>query len=229
VMPWGGDLNAFVDAFALSPDGTVYAGGAFTTVQGKARKRLVALDPTGALMSWSAGANALVTSLALDADQLYVGGNFTSIGGTSRRAAAVLGTDDGLATGWDAGLDGNVRTMALRNDVLYLGGTFENVGPRARNYLASVYKDTAVPTTWDPDPDGEVAGLCLDPAGAMLYAVGAFQDVGRAERDAAEFDTAAGFLLGWRPSAPFDGDTCATSLDGSTLYVGGDGAFDVFR
>lgn len=229
VTPFGGDFNAFVDAIALAPDGTVYAGGAFSTVQGKARKRLVALDPTGAFTSWNAGANGLVTSLVLDNDELYVGGNFTSIGGASRRGVAQLDTSGGIATGWDAGLDGNVFAMAAFNDVLYLAGTFENIGPRARNYLGSVFEETATPTSWDPDPDDTAYALCLDPSGSLLYAGGDFTQVGRAERDAAEFDTTAGFLLGWRPSAAFSGRSCTTSLDGSTLYLGGDGAFSVYR
>ena len=43
------------------------------------------------------------------------------------------------------------------------------------------------------------------------------------------FDTAAGFVLGWRPDAPFTGQALAVSADESTLYLGGEGAFEVFR
>jgi hypothetical protein len=43
------------------------------------------------------------------------------------------------------------------------------------------------------------------------------------------FDTQAGFLLGWRPSAPFTAYACATSLDGSRVYLGGEGAFSVYH
>jgi hypothetical protein len=228
-QPWGGDFNAFVSALALAPDSSVYAGGSFSTVQGKPRKRLVQLDSSGALTSWNSGANGLVSSLILDGDQLYAGGNFTSIGGASRRGLAVLDTAGGLATGWDAGLDGNVATLALRGDVLYFGGSFENVGARARNYLASVSAETAVPTEWDPDPDEQVNGLCLDASATQLYAVGEFATIGRTERDAALFDTSAGFLLGWRPDMHVYGYSCATSLDGATVYVGGDSVFDVFH
>jgi hypothetical protein len=228
VVPWGGDFSSFVSSIALQPDGSAYVGGAFTIVQGKARKRLAALDPTGALTSWNSGANGLVNALLLDADQLYVAGNFTSIGGATRKGVAVLDTGNGLANGWDAGLDGNVLTLALHGDSLYLGGEFENVGPKARNYLASVVAETAAPTNWDPDPDDTVDALCLDPAGSLLYAAGDFTQIGRATRDAAEFDTAAGFLLGWRPAAPY-GRACTTSLDGATLYIGGESAFYVYH
>ena len=228
VVPWGGDFSSFVSSIALAPDGSAYVGGAFTIVQGKARKRLAALDPSGALTSWNSGANGLVNALVLDADQLYVAGNFTSIGGAARKGAAVLDTSNGLATGWDAGLDGNVDTLVLHGDTLYLGGEFENVGSKARNYLAAVNAETGVATNWDPDPDDTVNALCLDPGGSLLYAAGDFTQIGRALRDAAEFDTAAGFLLGWRPSAPY-GRACTTSLDGTVLYVGGESAFDVYR
>jgi hypothetical protein len=226
---WGGDFNAFVSSIARSPDGTTYVGGSFSTVQGKTRKRLAALDPSGALTSWNSGANALVTQLLLDGDQLFVGGNFTSVGGASRRSLTVLDTATGLATGWDAGLDGNVNALALRGDTLYVAGDFENVGDRARNYLASVFAETGAPTSWDPDPDGTVDALALDPAGTVLYAGGEFTMVGRAERNAAVFDTAAGFLLGWRPVAPFTAYAAATSLDGSTVYLGGDNSFDIYK
>lgn len=59
-QPWGGDLNGLVASVVLAPDGSLYAGGSFLTVQGKSRKRLVQLDAAGALTSWNAGANALV-------------------------------------------------------------------------------------------------------------------------------------------------------------------------
>ena len=135
-----------------------------------------------------------------------------------------------VQTGGHCGLMAEVPTEAKDLDALiFLGGSFENVGPRARNYLASVFSETAMPTGWDPDPDGTVDTICLDPSGATLYAGGEFSQVGRATRDAAEFDTAAGFLLGWRPTAPFTAEACSTSLDGSALYLGGDGAFDVYR
>lgn len=228
VQPWAGQLNALVSAIALAPDGSAYVGGAFTNVQGVARKRLALIAPNGALASWNAGANALVSSLVLDGDQLYVGGNFTSIGGATRRGLAVLDTGNGLATGWDAALDGNVRALALSNGVLYVGGSFENVGIRARNYLAAVAPETALPTDWDPDPDEPVDGLCLDPGATQLFAVGEFASMGRATRDAALFDTRAGFLLGWRPDAHVYGYACATSPDGSTVYLGGDTLFAVF-
>jgi hypothetical protein len=100
---------------------------------------------------------------------------------------------------------------------------------RARNNLAAVNAETGTLTSWAPDPDGAVNTLALSPNGALLFAAGAFSHIGRAERDAAMFDTAAGFVLGWRPNAPFTGEAVATSLDGAELYLGGEGAFDVFR
>lgn len=227
VAPWGGDFSAFVSAIALQPDGSAYVGGAFTTVQGKARKRLALLDPTGALTTWSAGANGLVNALLVDGDQLFVGGNFTSVGGATRKGVAALDSASGLANGWDAGLDDNVYALALHGDTLYLGGDFENVGSKARNYLAAVDDQTGVATGWDPDPDDAVEALCLDPTGSLLYAAGDFTQIGLADRDAAVFDTAAGFLLGWRPPAPY-GRACATSLAGTVVYVGGESAFDVY-
>ena len=84
VVPWGPAANSGVWAIAPSPDGSLFLGGAFTTVGGKARKRLAQLDATGALTTWNAGANALVRRLALGPTSC--GPRATSARSAARRA-----------------------------------------------------------------------------------------------------------------------------------------------
>jgi hypothetical protein len=79
--------------------------------------------------------------------------------------------------------------------VLYIGGEFENVGGKARNNLAAVNAEVGTLTSWDPNPDAAVITLALSPDGALLLAAGEFSQIGRAQRDAAMFDTAAGFVV----------------------------------
>ena len=76
----------------------VYAGGAFTTVNGVARSRLAAFSPTsGALLTWRPVANAAVTRHgARPGGRVVVaGGRFTTLAG---RAAYGMGAVD-AATG----------------------------------------------------------------------------------------------------------------------------------
>lgn len=56
-----------------------------------------------------------------------------------------------------------------------------------------------------------------------------FSRIAGGRRDLGEFDLGSGFLTDWRPESPFDGLAVAFGADGSLLYVGGTGAFAVYR
>ena len=73
--------------------------------------------------------------------------------------------------------------------------------------------------------DGTVYAVATTPTEVLVG--GDFTQIGRANRDAGEFDTAAGFLLGWRPSAAFYATSCAATAD--VLYLGGQGSFSVYQ
>ena len=74
-----------VDALAIDPDGSVYAGGDFATAGGVAVHRIARWDGTvwHALDSGLAGMRTpIVSALALDpAGALYAGGEFITAGG----------------------------------------------------------------------------------------------------------------------------------------------------
>jgi PKD repeat protein len=101
---WAPVLNGQVRAIAASPDGSrLYAVGAFTTVNGVSKNRLVAFDTaTGAVISSFAGsANGEVFAVAATASTVYFGGNFSQSNGVSRpgRAAAATAAT-GATTLW---------------------------------------------------------------------------------------------------------------------------------
>ena len=83
--------------------------------------------------------------------------------------------------------------------------------------------------TWDPSPDDAVNGLTVSPNDAWLLVVGDFEKISGGRRDIGEFDVATGLLSAWRPSAPFSADALAFRPDSSTVYVGGEGALEIFR
>lgn len=130
------DLNGQAYAIAASPDGSrLYVGGEFTTVDGVARSRVAALDPTsGALISgFGARADGTVRALAASASTVFIGGSFSGINGTSRpRLAAVRASDGLLLSAFAPTMTGNVdsspRVNALQlsptRDRLVVGGNF---------------------------------------------------------------------------------------------------------
>jgi hypothetical protein len=70
-----------VSALAAS-NGTMYAGGYFTSIGGQARSRIAALDTTtGLATAWNPSANGSVSALAVSNGAVYAGGAFTIIQG----------------------------------------------------------------------------------------------------------------------------------------------------
>jgi len=59
----------------------VYAGGAFTSIGGRPRNCIAALDATtGAVTDWNPDADGVVWSLAASASTIYAGGGFARMG-----------------------------------------------------------------------------------------------------------------------------------------------------
>lgn len=129
-----------VYSIALTADGdTLYIGGEFTDVDGKARSRIAALDttaPSGSIASpWDPDADATVRALDLSYDEtmIYAGGDFTQIGPDMRtRLAKVRIGDAASVPGWDPGaaiVAGSPVIHALSSDpdrgALYAGGDFD--------------------------------------------------------------------------------------------------------
>ena len=91
-------LNNIVKALAVSPDGNLFVGGYFTSVNGEAGvNRLVKLNPTTGLRitAFSANANGQVWDIAVSGTRLLVGGRFTSIKNVARDRLAALNTTTG--------------------------------------------------------------------------------------------------------------------------------------
>jgi hypothetical protein len=66
-------------------DGTVYAGGRFTSVGNRERDDLAAIDAaTGDVRAWNPGADDEVDALAVAGGTVYAGGLFTSVGELAR-------------------------------------------------------------------------------------------------------------------------------------------------
>lgn len=137
-------LNGQVRAIATSADGsTVYVGGEFTQVNGRAESRVVALDAaTGEVRTaFTARASTTVNALALSGSTLYIGGSFTSVNGTARSRVAAVDAATGKVKSWRPTIsDGRVAALAVSPDAkkLVLGGSFSKVDGTQQRGLAMV-------------------------------------------------------------------------------------------
>jgi hypothetical protein len=134
----------------LQVGGTMYAGGAFSSVSTPAgvspggtfaRGNVVAFNATtGVVASFAPSVNGEVWAIASDGASLWIGGTFTSVNGVARRGVAKLNPATGANTGYlNLGISGSVTS---------------NAGP------VEVYR------------------FAVNPAGTRLVAVGNFTTVG---------------------------------------------------
>lgn len=216
----GSTITKTIMTLAVS-GGTVYVGGKFTSIAGKARKYLAAMDAsTGALLTdWNPNPNGGVSNLVVVEGTIYACGSFTSIGGQSRNYVAALDATTGAATAWNPNANSLVTTLAVTSGTVYAGGHFTTMGGRPRNYLAAVDDTSGTVTTWNPSADGDVYVLAV--TSGTVYAGGKFKNIGgQARSRLAELDAMSGAATAWNPDA---GDSVnVLGLAGGTVYAGGD-------
>ena len=229
-------LAAEVRALATH-GGVLYVGGVFTTVNGRLRNNVAAVDAkTGTVLGWDPGADLDVSCLVARGRTVYAGGGFTAIGGRPRRFLAALDAGTGAAVAWDPGPAGPVKSLLADRDLLYAGGEFTSIGGKVRKYVAALDARTGAVTDWDaklgPDPwyrpHGDrrvpfVAALAL--RGRTLYVGGSFDSAGGRPRGSlAALDTRTAAIAAWDPE-PNDGgrvfSISALAVSGERVVVGG--------
>jgi hypothetical protein len=219
IAGWAPSLNGEVRALALSPDGRrLYAGGAFTKVDGATRYRTAAIDiATGKLdTTWkSPAANSTVTAVAATGTRVYIGGQFTTVGGQTRsRLAALSATTGALDSTWRPVANALVRTLAFsaNGTRLLAGGDFTTVAGQARRNVAALDPMTgAVFADWHPDPGYPILALAV--TDATVYGAG-----GGSGNTLAAWNATTG-AREWSRHA--DGDFQALAVSGDMVYAGG--------
>lgn len=228
VTDWNPAPDNFVNALALSGS-TLYVGGNFTSIGGENRNRLAALNlPSGDVLDWNPSADERVNVLAVNDNIVYVGGSFTSIGGEPRENIAALNAATGDATDWNPDVDGDVYAFAVNASAVYVGGTFRQIDGINRNYLAELDSTTGVVNDWNPNAGNTVYAITV--SDDVVYAGGAFTSIGGIDRNGvAAFDTATGVATAWDVKAEGSsvygyerGEINSITVDGDTVYVGGD-------
>jgi Malectin domain len=138
------------EVHTLATDGTnLFVGGTFSTVNGTAHPRLVALDASGTIVpgfSASITAGSEVDDLTVADGLLFVAGAFTGVNGSSRSGLAAVDPSTGtLASGVNVaftGLHNNGVSHVAKIDVspdgdaLVAVGNFTTVGGQPREQIA---------------------------------------------------------------------------------------------
>src|SRR5690606_29418448 len=113
--------NQSVSTIALH-GGTLYVGGAFTTINGVTRRRIAALTAgSGVVTDWNPNSVSTgtgpVNEIEIDSSTspatIYAGGSFSRIGGQVRSNVGALDAATGAATSWNPGVDGEVYDLLL--------------------------------------------------------------------------------------------------------------------
>jgi hypothetical protein len=229
---WGGlDLTGFdgpVYALALGADGSVYAGGDFSTAYNGALAVTVNNVARWDGTEWSdldLGVNGIVWALAVAADgTLYAGGEFTTAGAVPLAVDYVAAWDGSAwsALGTPPGLDSNVYALAIdATGTVYAGGAFAFTGAGAAASKIARWNGT----TWSAMGLGfvdSVRAIAVAPDGTTIFAAGEFTLAGfTTVNHIARWTDAAGWLaLGATPGT--DGNVYALCwLPDGSLVAGG--------
>ena len=230
---WPYDGGPRVTALALR-DRALFVAGAFTSLGGKARVGVGAVDPTsGTALDWDPKAvgwgperpwEPYFESLAVSGRTVFVGGEFFGLGGIDGgadgvRYAGAVDAVTGTGVSWNPRPNGPVQTIALGCGAMYLGGSFTSAWDwLPRTGLAAINLATGRATPWAPTTDGVARSILV--RGGVVYLAGEFTAVNAQPRsNIAAVDAVSGAVTPWNPAA--DGWIYAMAASGPTIYVGG--------
>jgi hypothetical protein len=208
-----------------------YIAGDFSSVGGKPRNYLAAIDlTTGKVTDWNPSPDKEVFGLAVSPDEslIYVAGQFNDIDGVIRRKLAALDAVTGAPTAWHPIPSAKVNSVEVVGSTVYVGGAFLTVGGEDTPYLAAIDAVTGdADPSWDPSPNDGVKVIDVSPDGSKVYFGGSFTTVdGQPRLNAAAVNRSNGSLTSWDPDAPYPLLDLEVSPNSQQVYmaVGGLGS-----
>jgi hypothetical protein len=216
LMPWNPRANGTVTALRVAAGGkTIYIGGGFTNVAGRARSRLAAVTTSHTtLRKWVANTNGTVYAITATASRVYIGGSFTTVKGKARRRLAAIGTASSAPlAGWHPNANSTVRALTLSpgGGRMFAGGDFTTVNGRAHAHLVGLNLSTGGVTVYRAHPTWPVTSFRTT---SKLLLVGGGGNGGHV---AAYLATSG--VRKW--VALTDGDVQSLGVYGTSVIVGG--------
>lgn len=236
---WNPGAQATVFSLVADQAGTVYVGGAFTSIGGQARNRLAAVTSAGVVTGFDAAVTGcfgthtikyangfapctpVVRALALAGDSLYVGGLFSQIGGQVRHNAGAVDVTTGLATQWDPRPSNLVYAVGVDAQNAVVGGEQTSVNGEYRKGMAALDAASgALDAGFQADTDEAVLDMLPSVDGTRLIVGGSFLTIQGASRPyLASINVASGQVDGFKPRP--NKAVLAMDAVGSSLYLGG--------
>jgi len=150
----GGGPSGFVWSVKSAQGGGVFAGGAFTGVNGLSRQHLVKFKSDGSVdAGFSGQANNWVRSIDTGSNgTVVIGGDFTTVNGIARNRLARLLPDGRIDPDFDpgsgaTGAEGFVFAVAVQPDGKVLaGGSFTSFNGEPVNYFVRVNSNGSLDT-----------------------------------------------------------------------------------
>ena len=220
-----------IQDFVFAGD-TLYVAGNFTSIGGRSRTSLAALDAvSGDALPWTpplVGPRLegfpprMCTQLAVVGSTLYISGYFVTMGGESRPLMAAIRRDTGELLPWNPKPNNEVGSLVARGDVLIAGGAFNTVGDwRHRAGLAAIDLSTGQLKPWNPNPNGHLVSS-VAAYKDRVFVSGDFTEIGGnpgPRHFLAALDTLNGELLPWEA----DTDELAEEMfiHNDALYMAG--------
>ncbi|MBO3096483.1 PKD domain-containing protein [Cellulomonas dongxiuzhuiae] len=127
-------FNGQVSDLVASADGrTLYAVGAFTTVNGQSRNRAAAFDiPSGTLKPWAPNLNGYAKGVTVAPNgTVYIAGNFSHVGSTARPKVAAFHPTTAALQPFTAPVDDyqvNAIQVSPDGQTAVIGGNFTGIG-----------------------------------------------------------------------------------------------------
>ncbi len=235
VLPWNpnaqkvesSSLSAPVYTLSISGD-AIYAGGDFTSIGGKTRNNLAALDiATGKATPWNPGANGqVIAALAVSDNSVYIGGGFTAIGGQPRSYLAATDDKLGAVTKWNPNPNSWIKGLHVADTKLYAWGNFTSLNGKSRNRIAQIDLQTSQVTDWNPNPtppSGDSRPEIFDVVAfdSLVYVAGYFHTIGgESIKYLAALDDTTGSATSWFPSVDSSFPK-AIAISNNIVYIAG--------
>ena len=190
----GNGTDIWVSCLSVMPDGRIFIGGQFRSINGVGRTGIARLLPDGSVdptfnpNDGRGGIDQGVTCFSMQTDgSILIGGYFSSINGIPRNRIAKLKPDGTLDDTFVPGeMVGSVESLAVQPDgKIIIGGSFDRVAGVKRINLARLNSNGSLDAEFLPpsNNDGAVADIAIQGDNAILVA-GHFQHVSGGTRRA---------------------------------------------
>ncbi|MEO8670502.1 MAG: delta-60 repeat domain-containing protein [Tahibacter sp.] len=181
---WNPFADSIVTSLVLGPENSLFAGGRFDNIGGRAIRQVAKLSRVGtgaADATWNAPLNASVDALAPGhSGEIYMASKVCFLGGQFNYCPLkIAGSGSGVVDPvWNPSMDFNVVALAVGgDDAVFAGGIFSAVSGLPRRGLVKLSANGQVDLSWRPGVDGVVYALATSATG-VVYVGGQFSGIG---------------------------------------------------